>query len=68
MNRIAPIALLIVGVALLACGYDAYRSVSSGVSRIFTGMPTDKALFLLVGGVVLTAAGLGGLSRGTGPK
>lgn len=64
MNRIASIALLLVGVALLACGWDAYRSVSSGVSRIFTGMPTDKALLLLVGGGLLTVAGLGGLSRG----
>jgi hypothetical protein len=64
MNRIASIALLLVGVALLACGWDAYRSVSSGVSRIFTGMPTDKALLLLVGGGLLTVSGLGGLSRG----
>ena len=64
MNRIASIALLVIGVALLACGWDAYRSVSSGVSRVFTGMPTDKALFLLVGGGLLTVSGLGGLSRG----
>lgn len=57
------LALLIVGVALLACGWDAYRSVSSGFSRLFTGAPSDRALWLLGGGSVALAAGLGGLFR-----
>jgi hypothetical protein len=64
MSRIASFALLIVGVALLACGWDAYHSVSSGVSRLFTGAPTDRAMWLLVGGGLAVASGLGGLSRG----
>lgn len=64
MNRIASIALLILGAALLAMGWDAYRSVSSGVSRVFTGAPTDRALWLLVGGGLAAVSGLGGLTRG----
>lgn len=64
MNRIASLVLLVLGLALLAMGWDAYRSVESGVSRLFTGAPTDRALVLLVGGGLLTVAGLGGLSRG----
>jgi len=65
VNRIAPLALLAAGIILLMMGWDAYRSVSSGVSRLFTGAPTDKALWLLIGGALLAAAGLGGLSRGS---
>jgi hypothetical protein len=61
--RISSILLLVLGIAMLAMGYDAYRSVSSGVSKIFTGAPTDRSLLLLVGGGVLTIAGLGGISR-----
>ena len=63
MTRPASLALLILGAALLACGWDAYRSVSSSVSRLFTGAPTDRALWLLIAGGVATAAGLAGLSR-----
>ncbi|UPT76033.1 MAG: DUF3185 family protein [Elusimicrobiota bacterium] len=63
MNRLGSLVLLIIGVALLAYGWDAYRSVSSGVSRLFTGAPTDRAMGLLIGGGVAVAAGLGGLSR-----
>ncbi|MDP3543453.1 MAG: DUF3185 family protein [Elusimicrobiota bacterium] len=64
MNRIASLALLVLGVILLAMGWDAYRSIGSDVSRVFTGAPTDRAVWLLVGGGLAAAAGLGGLSRG----
>lgn len=64
MNRIASLALLVLGIVLLAMGWDAYRSIGSGVSRLFTGAPTDRAVWLLVGGGLAAVAGLGGLSRG----
>lgn len=64
MNRIASLVLLVLGLVLLALGWDASRSVSSGVSRLFTGAPTDRTMALLIGGGLLTVAGLGGLSRG----
>lgn len=64
MNRLASLTLLILGVVLLAMGWNAYHSVSSGVSRLFTGAPTDRALWLLVGGGLAAISGLGGLSRG----
>jgi hypothetical protein len=64
MNRIASLALLVLGVVLLGFGWDAYRSLGSGVSRLFTGAPTDRALWLLIGGGLATVSGLGGLSRG----
>ena len=65
MNKIAPLTLLVLGLVLLAMGWDANRSVSSGFSRLFTGAPTDRALILLVSGGLLTVAGLGGLARGS---
>jgi len=65
MNRLASFALLIGGVALLVCGWNAYQSVGSGVSRLFTGAPTDHALWLLIGGGLAVVAGLAGLSRGS---
>jgi hypothetical protein len=65
MNRLASLALLVLGIVLLACGWDAYHSLGSGVSRLFTGAPTDRALWLLIGGGVATVSGLGGLSRGS---
>ena len=63
LNRISSLALLVLGVALLAWGWDAYRSVSSDVSRVFTGSPTNRAVGLLAGGGLATAAGLAGLSK-----
>jgi hypothetical protein len=64
MNRILSIALLIAGIILTAWGVRASQAFSSEVSRVFTGAPTDKAMWLLVGGIALTAAGLFGTLRG----
>ena len=50
MNKGIGIALLVIGIALVVYGFNASDSVSSGVSRAFTGTPTDKTLWLLLGG------------------
>lgn len=52
------IILLIVGALLLTFGLLAADSVSSGFSRLFTGKPTDKAIFLIIAGVASLGAGL----------
>jgi LPXTG-motif cell wall-anchored protein len=57
MNRIAGIALLAVGIALLIWGINANDSVGSAFSRAFSGSPTNKTIWLLAGGGLLTAAG-----------
>jgi uncharacterized membrane protein YidH (DUF202 family) len=59
MNRIVSIALLVGGVVLMIFGINATNSFSSDVSRFFTGSPTDKAVWMLIGGVVATGVGLG---------
>ena len=63
MNQGLSVALLVIGVVLLVFGLNAYHSASSDVSRFFTGAPTDKALWLLIGGVVAGIAGFSGLVR-----
>ena len=59
MNKGTAVALLVVGVILLIFGFDAYHSASSGVSQAVTGAPSDKAIWLLIGGAI--AAIIGGI-------
>jgi hypothetical protein len=59
MNKISSIALLVGGVVLMIYGINATNSFSSDMSRFFTGSPTDKAIWMLLGGIALTIVGLG---------
>ena len=65
MNKIVSLALLIGGVVLIIIGINATNSFSSDVSRFFTGSPTDKAVWMLIGGIVAAVAGLIGTLRGS---
>lgn len=58
MNRILSLALLVGGVVLIIVGVNATNSLSSDISRAFTGLPTDKAVWMLVGGIVATGIGM----------
>ena len=64
MNRLVSLALLAGGVVLIVIGITATNSFSSDVSRFFTGSPTDKAVWMLIGGVAATVVGLVGILRG----
>ncbi len=59
MNKIASLALLIGGVVLIVSGINATNSFNSDVSRFFTGSPTDKAVWMLIGGSIAAIVGLG---------
>ena len=65
MNKIISLSLLVGGVALMIIGINAMNSFSSDVSRFFTGSPTDKAVWMLIGGLVATCAGLTMTWRGS---
>ena len=65
MNRIVSLALLIGGIVLMIIGLNATNSFSSDVSRFFTGSPTDKAIWMLIGGIVAAGVGLMGTLRGS---
>jgi hypothetical protein len=65
MNKALSLALLVAGIVLLIYGISASDSTASGVSRFFTGNPTDKTMWLLIGGIAATVMGAFGLLRGT---
>jgi len=65
MNKGMSVALLAVGIVLIIMGVSASESFNSDVSRFFTGSPTNKAVWLLIGGIAATIVGLFGLLRGS---
>ena len=64
MNKAVMLAILAGGIVLVIYGVSASESFSSDVSRFFTGSPTNKAIWLLIGGIVAIIIGLVGLLRG----
>jgi hypothetical protein len=65
MNKPLSLALLAGGILLIIFGVNASNSFGSDISRFFTGSPTDKAIWMMVGGVVAAVVGLLGLARGS---
>ena len=58
MNNIVGLAVFAAGIVLLIFGFNASHSFSSDVSRFFTGNPTDKSMWLLIGGAAAVIIGL----------
>jgi len=67
MNKIVSLILLVGGVVLIVIGINATNSFGSDVSRFFTGSPTDKAVWTLIGGIVAAIIGLIGTLRTSKP-
>jgi len=65
MNKGMSVAFLAVGILLIILGVSASESFNSDVWRFFTGSPTNKAVWLLIGGIAATIVGLFGLLRGS---
>lgn len=57
-QRIAGIALLVIGAVVLLFGFNASDSVADQVSETFTGRFTDKTMWYIIGGAALGAVGL----------
>lgn len=58
MNRLAGFILLGLGIVLLAWGFSASQSAGSEISKVFTGAPTDRSLWLIIGGAISGVVGL----------
>jgi len=58
MNRVLGFIIIAAGVAFIIYGIRASESFSSDLSRFFTGSPTDKTIWLTLGGIALTGLGL----------
>ncbi len=65
MNKPISLALLVGGIIAITYGVASSDSVGSGVSRFFTGAPTDKTIWLLIGGAIAAVAGGVGLFGGS---
>jgi hypothetical protein len=57
MNKAIGLALLVVGVILIVYGINSSDSVSSHLSQTFTGAPTNKTMWLLIGGIAASIVG-----------
>ncbi len=64
MNKAIYAALLIGGLVLFWFGYDEYQSFQSEVDKFLGGSGSDKSIWMMVGGVAASVAGLVGLLRG----
>jgi len=60
MKKPIAVALVVIGLILLVMGLNASDSLSSQFSELFSGSPSDKAIWLIVAGV--GALVVGGLS------
>lgn len=67
MRGILSAALLAGGILLLVFGFSASQSLGSELSKFFTGSPTNRAIWMLLGGVILAVLGSVGLIS-TGAK
>ena len=56
-RNLAGSVIIVLGVFLLIAGLDASDSLSSRISRLFNGSPTDRTLWLFLGGVVAVMVG-----------
>ena len=57
MSKPVALGIAVVGVILLVWGLDAKDSPASAVSEVVQGSPSDKSIFLIVGGALLTVVG-----------
>ena len=65
MNKPISLALIVGGIILIIFGVSASNSTASGFSRIFSGNPTDRTMWLLIGGAIAAVVGTVGLLRGS---
>ena len=58
MRKFFGIVFLVAGVVILMLGMNMAKSVNSQVKQLFTGAPTDKAMYYYIVGTALTVAGV----------
>ena len=58
MQKTTGVICLVIGVFLLIWGRKIADSFGSQVQEVFTGAPTDRAMYFYIGGIVLALLGL----------
>lgn len=61
MIKAVALALLAGGIVLTIFGINAMNSANSDIARFLTGAPTDRTMWMVIGGIVMLVAGLAGL-------
>ncbi len=59
IRRIIGLAFIAGGIVLLVFAHNASHSAASDISRVFTGNPTDRTMWLMTGGIICLVAGAG---------
>lgn len=57
MQKGTGVAFLVVGIILIVWGYNMHQSVGGQITEAVTGSPTDKSMYLYIGGAVLAILG-----------
>ena len=57
MRSFSGLVVLVAGIVLVVWGINASQSASSEISKFFTGAVTNKAIYLILGGAIVAAAG-----------
>ena len=65
MDKLDSLILLIGGLVLILIGINATNSLGSDVWWFFKSSPTNKAVWVLIGGIVASVIGLIGVMRGS---
>jgi hypothetical protein len=68
MIKAVSLAILAGGIVLLILGINASNSFGSEVKELFTGSPSDRAVWYLTAGVVLIVGGVAGFAVGAKKK
>lgn len=63
MKKAIYAALLVGGLLLFYFGYQESQSFASEVEELFTGTPSDEAMWMMIGGAIAAVIGLVGLIR-----
>lgn len=63
MKKAISAGVFVAGLILLYYGYQEYQSFSSELNELFTGSPSDRAIWMIIGGAAAAIAGLVGLLR-----
>lgn len=64
INRLLSTIFIVAGIVLLVLGISAMDSFGSDVSRFFTGTPTDKSVWMVIGGLISLIIGSSGFFIG----
>jgi hypothetical protein len=58
MNNVIGLAIFALGIFLLISGFNESQSFGSNLSRVFAANPTDRSLWMMVGGSAAVVSGL----------